>query len=49
MEDLWLNHKAGNKTLNNNIFMVKLPSLENKGQKTLIFKQLTLRNEFISG
>lgn len=32
MEDLWLNHKAGNKTLNNNVFMVKLPSLENKGQ-----------------
>ena len=32
MEDLWINHKAGNKTLNNNVFMVKLPSLGNKGQ-----------------
>ena len=37
MEDLWLNHKAGNKALNNNIFMVKLPSLENKGQKNFNF------------
>ena len=32
MEDLWINHKAGNKTLNNNVFMVKLPSLNNKNQ-----------------
>ena len=32
MEDLWINHKVGNKTLNNNVYMVKLPSLENKGQ-----------------
>ena len=27
MEDLWLNHKAGNKTLNNNVFMVQLPPI----------------------
>ena len=27
MEDLWLNHKAGNKAPQNNVFWVELPPL----------------------
>lgn len=32
MEDLWVNHKSGNKTLKNKVFMVQMPPLESNSK-----------------
>ena len=35
MEDLWLNHKAGNKATQNNVFWVELPPLSEEEKASI--------------
>ena len=39
MEDLWLNHKAGNKSPKNNIFWVELPPLSEEEKESIRAKK----------
>ena len=39
MEDLWLNHKTGNKTTLNNVFWVELPPLSEEEKASIRAKK----------
>ena len=45
MEDLWLNHKAGNKAPKNNVFWVELPQLSEKEKASIRAKKEAEFNE----